>query len=402
MEPKSEKKKDNKKQESKQKAQKRAWDTLPLKEAMESLYLRPELMKKKAKTGRRHVLGKGNLTQQQIIEDIRERFRKFKDSSEFKAFGVNKYEQEIFKLDSALGFLARKLNAHEDAAVPKKIYRAYKLANNFSLGDISRVESQFDMKLLKRRGSDINLEISSDICRLAMQPKLKTIPYKIRSVIANCIRWGLEKTREKLSIEEKIDLRENLVPNSIEFRMLKDERKKLEVSKKMEIAFLERKVPGVLKFAEQEAQRRKQKVANFLYNFRKGQSSLTSDKKNIEYVRGYHKPVEQIEYEKICLFYDEKFTRLDKKFKNLVNKRAKKIENNEYGSIWDNMLFKNSVWKAIEPQTIQHMNALQNIVGNYNIYALSPADNNEDKTIIGHVRSFSEEALNDIWEAETG
>ena len=49
MEPKSEKKKDNKKQESKQKAQKRAWDTLPLKEAMESLYLRPELMKKKLK-----------------------------------------------------------------------------------------------------------------------------------------------------------------------------------------------------------------------------------------------------------------------------------------------------------------------------------------------------------------
>lgn len=47
MEPKSEKKKDNKKQESKRKAQKRAWDTLPLKEAMESLYLRPELMKKK-------------------------------------------------------------------------------------------------------------------------------------------------------------------------------------------------------------------------------------------------------------------------------------------------------------------------------------------------------------------
>lgn len=120
MEPKSEKKKDNKKQESKQKAQKRAWDTLPLKEAMESLYLRPELMKKKAKTGRRHILGKGNLTQQQIIEDIKERFRKFKDSNEFKAFGVNKYEQEIFKLDSALGFLARKLNAHEDAAVPKK------------------------------------------------------------------------------------------------------------------------------------------------------------------------------------------------------------------------------------------------------------------------------------------
>ena len=377
MEPKSEKKKDNKKQESKQKAQKRAWDTLPLKEAMESLYLRPELMKKKAKTGRRHILGKGNLTQQQIIEDIKERFRKFKDSNEFKAFGVNKYEQEIFKLDSALGFLARKLNAHEDAAVPKKIYRAYKLANNFSLGDISRVESQLDMKLLKRRGSDINLEISSDICRLAMQPKLKTIPYKVRSVVANCIRWGLEKTREKLSIEEKIDLSENLVPNSIEFRMLKDERKKLEVSKKMEIAFLERKVPGVLKFAEQE-------------------------EKNIEYVRGYHKPVEQIEYEKICLFYDEKFTRLDKKFKNLVNKRAKKIENNEYGSIWDNMLFKNSIWKAIEPQTIQHMNALQNIVGNYNIYALSSADDSEDKTIIGHVRSFSEEALNVIWEAETG
>ena len=240
MKPKSEKKKGNKKQESKQKAQKRAWDTLPLKEAMESLYLRPELMKKKAKAGRRHVLGKGNLTQQQIIEDIRERFRKFKDSNEFKAFGVNKYEQEIFKLDSALGFLARKLNAREDAAVPKKIYRAYKLANNFSLGDISRVESQLDMKLLKRRGSDINLEISSDICRLAMQPKLKTIPYKVRSVVANCIRWGLEKTREKLSIEEKIDLSENLVPNSIEFRMLKDERKKLEVSKKMEIAFLER------------------------------------------------------------------------------------------------------------------------------------------------------------------
>ena len=276
------------------------------------------------------------------------------------------------------------------------------MANNFSLGDVSRVESQLDMKLLKRRGSDINLEISSDICRLAMQPKLKTILYRIRSVIANCIRWGLEKTREKLSIEEKIDLSENLVPNSIEFRMLKDERKKLEVSKKMEIAFLERKVPGVLKFAEQEAQRRKRKVANFLYNFRKGQSSLPSDKKNIEYVRGYHKPVEQIEYEKICLFYDEKFTRLDKKFKNLVNKRAKKIENNEYGNIWDNMLFKNSIWKAIEPQTIQHMNALQNIVGNYNIYVSSTADDSEDKTIIGHVRSFSEEALNVIWEAETG
>ena len=170
----------------------------------------------------------------------------------------------------------------------------------------------------------------------------------------------------------------------------------------MEIAFLERKVPGVLKFAEQEAQRRKQKVANFLYNFRKGQSSLPSDKKNIEYVRGYHKPVEQIEYEKICLFYDEKFTRLDKKFKNLINKRAKKIENNEYGSVLDNMLFKNSVWKVIEPQTIQHMNALQNIVGNYNIYASSTADDSEDKTIIGHVRSFSEEALNVIWEAETG
>lgn len=402
MEPKSTKKENSKKQERKQKVQKRAWDTLPLKEAMEALYLRPELMESKAKTGRRHILGKGNLTQRQVIEDIRERFRKFKDSDEFKAFGADKHEQEIFKLDSALGFLARKLNPHEDAEVPKRIYRAYKLANNFSLGNISRVESQLDMKLLKHRGNDINLEISSDICRLAMQPKLKTVPYKIRSVVANCIRWGLEKTREKLSIEEKIDLSENLVPNSIEFRMLKDERKKLEVSKKMEIAFLERKVPGVLKFAEQEAQRRKQKVANFLYNFRKGQNGLPSDKKNIEYVRGYHKPVEQIEYEKICLFYDEKFTRLSKKFKSLVNERARKIENNEYGSVLDNMLFKNSVWKAIEPQTIQHMNELQNIVGNYNIYVSSPADDSKDETIIGHIRSFSEEVLNVIWETETG
>lgn len=402
MEPKSTKKENSKKQERKQKVQKRAWDTLPLKEAMEALYLRPELMESKAKTGRRHILGKGNLTQRQVIEDIRERFREFKDSDEFKAFGADKHEQEIFKLDSALGFLARRLNPHEDAEVPKRIYRAYKLANNFSLGNISRVESQLDMKLLKHRGNDINLEISSDICRLAMRPKLKTVPYKIRSVVANCIRWGLEKTREKLSIEEKIDLSVNLVPNSIEFRMLKDERKKLEVSKKMEIAFLERKVPGVLKFAEQEAQRRKQKVANFLYNFRKEQNGLPSDKKNIEYVRGYHKPVEQIEYEKICLFYDEKFTRLSKKFKSLVNERARKIENNEYGSVLDNMLFKNSVWKAIEPQTIQHMNELQNIVGNYNIYVSSPAYDSKDETIMGHIRSFSEEVLNVIWETETG
>lgn len=347
MGPKSTKKESSKKQERKQKIQKRAWDTLPLKEAMEALYLRPELMERKAKTGRRHILGKGNLTQRQVIEDIKERFRKFKNSDEFKAFGADKHEQEIFKLNSALGFLARKLNPHEDAEVPKRIYRAYKLANNFSLGNISRVESQLDMKLLKHRGNDINLEISSDICRLAMQPKLKTVPYEIRSVVANCIRWGLEKTREKLLAEENIDLSENVVPNSIEFRMLKDERKRLEVSKKMEIAFLERKVPGVLKFAKKKNQKRKQNVANFLYNFRKGQNGLPSDKKNIEYVRGYHKPVEQIEYEKICLFYDEKFTRLGKKFKSLVDERAKKIENNEYGSVLDNMLFKNSIWKAI-------------------------------------------------------
>ena len=129
--------------------------------------------------------------------------------------------------------------------------------------------------------------------------------------------------------------------------MLKDERERLEVSKKMEIAFLERKVPGVLKFAKKKNQKRKQNVANFLYNFRKGQNGLPSDKKNIEYVRGYHKPVEQIEYEKICLFYDEKFIRLGKKYKSLVDERAKKIENNEYGSVLDNMLFKNSIWKAI-------------------------------------------------------
>lgn len=80
MGPKSTKKESSKKQERKQKIQKRAWDTLPLKEAMEALYLRPELMERKAKTGRRHILGKGNLTQRQVIEDIKERFRKFKDS----------------------------------------------------------------------------------------------------------------------------------------------------------------------------------------------------------------------------------------------------------------------------------------------------------------------------------
>ncbi|MGN1039712.1 MAG: hypothetical protein ACI4PI_03440 [Oscillospiraceae bacterium] len=48
------------------------------------------------------------------------------------------------------------------------------------------------------------------------------------------------------------------------------------------------------------------------------------------------------------------------------------------------------------------MNALQNIVGNYNIYVSSPADDSKDETIIGHIRSFSEEVLNVIWETETG
>lgn len=378
----------------KKKTSKMIRDTLSVKELSFSY---SPLKTGKEKSQMLYVESKKNVLQNKIILNICDRFRKFRNSDKFKIIGARGNEQVVLNLDNALKFLSNKLTEQKSKEIPQLIARAYRMANNPLLGKTIQTEICINKEHIKQKGNYMDIDLPSNICRLALAPKAKVMPFAVRNIIANCVKWGLEYAKDAAITGRSVDVNESLTPASIEFRMLIAERKRLEKSKKAEIAYLERKIPGVLKFFNQEQINKKSSMMKILNSSNKDIKRRKKASKVVRKFRDYRLPTEQVAYEKLCLFYDEKFKRVEDKFNNLIRKQTNRIKYGEIGGIFDHILFKNSIWEAVDKQTIHHMNALRNIVDDYEFSSVIPPENDEVGNIVYNLKSFSKEALDLVW-----
>ncbi|GHU84846.1 hypothetical protein FACS1894198_1410 [Clostridia bacterium] len=346
------------------------------------------------------------LTKKDMLLFLRRQFEAAKGSDAFKSLGTQN-QNDVIKLDAALRYLEGFLNRRMDNEIPELITRSYLGLNRVSLGLRNETEKQVRIAL---RDSEEVKDVSSDICRLVFMKGWHGLPYKIRRMLWRVTKWGVEEANFKVENQESVNMNDNVAVDSIEFRRLLDEKKRLLESKEHEIARLGRKHSGVKKRykTEKDIMRRVPKVS-LLQRAQDAFASLmgcgAKIRRNPEMATEgarskYRATKEQTDYDRISLFYDEMFARVDEKLDLFIMVRKRRFEDNEYGGTADRPIFKNCIADAARPCE-RYMDTLRQIVDKTRELAVphsfAVAGDGDANEVLPALRSFSQKALDVIW-----
>ncbi|GHV29210.1 hypothetical protein FACS189481_1500 [Clostridia bacterium] len=347
------------------------------------------------------------LTKKDMLLFLRRQFEAAKGSDAFKSIGAFQNQNEIIKLDEVLRYLEGFLNRRMDNEIPELITKSYLRLNKVNLGLKNETEKQVRIALCD---SEEVKDVSSDICRLVFMRGWHGLPYKIRRMMWRVTKWGVEEANFKVENQESVNMNDNVAVDSFEFRRLLDEKKRLLESKEREIARLGRKHSGVKKRykTEKEIIRRIPKVS-LLKKAQDAFASLMSGwgkvRRNTAITTAgarsrYRATDEQTDYDKVSLFYDEMFARVDEKLDRLIMIRKRRFEDNEYGGIADRPIFKNCIADTARPCE-RYIDTLRQIVDKTRELAVprgfAVAGDGDVNEVLPALKSFSQKALDIIW-----